>query len=50
MAEQSESVNNVVVLTHRKDVNNSVLKDGACIRTPPQLRISRKTHGFGFAV
>ena len=35
----------------RRDlVNNPALKDGACIRTPPQLRVSRETRGFGFTV
>ena len=36
-------------------VNNSALmghaahnEDGACIQAPPQLRVSRKTRGFGF--
>jgi hypothetical protein len=31
-------------------VNDSALKDGACIQAPPQFRVSRETRGFGFTV
>ena len=41
-------INQYEALHLLQQVNDSALKDGACIQAPPQFRVSRKTRGFGF--